>query len=143
MLLASRQGFEAEEISDLRGLFRQRPWYAFVMALAMFSLAGVPPTVGFYAKLVVLQALLADNSAVPVVWIAVVAVLFSLVGAFYYIRVVKVMYFDAPGPEQPLEAAPDMKIALTANGVAIIALGVLPQYLLGLCSSAMLRTLGG
>jgi NADH-quinone oxidoreductase subunit N len=143
MLLMSRQGFEAEEISDLRGLFRQRPWYAFVMALAMFSLAGVPPTVGFYAKFVVLQALLADNSAVPVVWIAVIAVLFSLVGAFYYIRVVKVMYFDPPGPDAPLEAAPDMKIALTANGAAILVLGVLPQYLLTLCSSAMVRSLGG
>jgi len=80
MLLLSRQGFEAEEISDLRGLFRHRPWYAFVMALAMFSLAGVPPTAGFYAKVVVLQSLLADNSALPVVWIAVIAVLFTLVG---------------------------------------------------------------
>jgi NADH-quinone oxidoreductase subunit N len=143
MLLLSRQGFEAEEISDLRGLFHHRPWYAFVMALAMFSLAGVPPTAGFYAKLVVLQSLLADNSAVPVVWIAVIAVLFSLVGAFYYVRVVKVMYFDPPGPDRPLEAAYDMRIALTANGLAIIVLGVLPQYLLGLCSSAMVRTLGG
>jgi len=143
MLLMSRQGFEAEEISDLRGLFRQQPWYAFVMALAMFSLAGVPPTVGFYAKVVVLQALLADKSAVPIVWIAVIAVLFSLVGAFYYIRVVKVMYFDPPGAEQPLETATDMKITLTANGLAIIVLGVLPQYLLSLCSAAMLRTLGG
>ena len=143
MLLMSRQGFEAEEISDLRGLFRHRPWYAFVMALAMFSLAGVPPTVGFYAKLVVLQSLLADNSSVPVVWIAVIAVLFSLVGAFYYIRVVKVMYFDSPAPDRPLEAAPDMKIALSANGLAILVLGVLPQYLLSLCSSAMVRSLGG
>jgi len=143
MLLLSRQGFEAEEISDLRGLFRRRPWYAFVMALAMFSLAGVPPTVGFYGKLVVLQALLADSSSVPVVWIAVIAVLFSLVGAFYYIRVVKVMYFEAPVDNQPFDAAADMKIALTANGVALIVLGVLPQYLLALCSSAMVRTLGG
>ncbi|HEX4596543.1 MAG TPA: NADH-quinone oxidoreductase subunit NuoN [Burkholderiaceae bacterium] len=143
VLLLTREGFEAEEISDLRGLFHHRPWYAFVMALAMFSLAGVPPTVGFYAKLVVLQALLADTSPVPVVWIAVIAVLFSLVGAFYYVRVVKVMYFDPPGPDQPLEAAPDMKIALTANGLAVIVLGVLPQYLIGLCSTAMLRTLGG
>jgi NADH-quinone oxidoreductase subunit N len=143
MLLLSRQGFEAEEISDLRGLFRHRPWYAFVMALAMFSLAGVPPTVGFYAKLVVLQSLLADTSAVPVVSIAVIAVLFSLVGAFYYIRVVKVMYFDLPAPDRPLEAASDMKIALSANGLAILVLGVLPQYLLSLCSSAIVRTLGG
>jgi len=143
MLLLSRQGFEAEEISDLRGLFRHRPWYAFVMALAMFSLAGVPPTAGFYAKVVVLQSLLADNSALPVVWIAVIAVLFTLVGAFYYIRVVKVMYFDPPGPDQPLDVPADMRIALTANGLAVIVLGVLPQYLLALCSSAMLRTLGG
>jgi NADH-quinone oxidoreductase subunit N len=143
MLLLSRQGFEAEEISDMRGLFQRRPWYAFVMALAMFSLAGVPPTAGFYGKLVVLQALLADNSSVPVVWVAVVAVLFSLVGAFYYIRVVKVMYFEAPVDDRPFEAAADMRIALTANGAAIIVLGVLPQYLLGLCASAMVRTLGG
>ena len=143
MLLLSRQGFEAEQISDLSGLFRRRPWYAFVMALAMFSLAGVPPLVGFYAKLVVLQALLADHSSLPVVWIAVIAVLFSLVGAFYYIRVVKVMYFDAPVGDEPFDAAADMKIALTVNGVAVLVLGVLPQYLLGLCSSAMVRTLGG
>jgi NADH-quinone oxidoreductase subunit N len=143
MLLLARQGFEAEEISDLRGLFQRRPWYAFVMALMMFSLAGVPPTAGFYAKVVVLQALLADNSSLPVVWIAVVAVLFTLVGAFYYIRVVKVMYFEAPTDDQPFDVAPDMRIALTANGLAIIVLGVLPQFLLGLCISAMVRTLGG
>jgi len=143
VLLLARQGFEAEEIADLSGLFRKRPWYAFVMALAMFSLAGVPPTVGFYAKLVVLQALLADHSTVPVVWIAVIAVLFSLVGAFYYIRVVKVMYFDPPSADEPLDAAPDMRIALTANGVAVLVLGIVPQYLLALCSGAMLRTLAG
>jgi len=143
MLLLSRQGFEAEEISDMRGLFRRKPWYAFVMALAMFSLAGVPPTAGFYGKLVVLQALLADTSSIPVVWIAVIAVLFSLVGAFYYIRVVKVMYFDPPGDQQPFDASADMKIALSANGLAVLVLGVLPQYLLGLCSSAMVRTMGG
>jgi NADH-quinone oxidoreductase subunit N len=143
ILLLSRRGFEAEEISDMAGLFRRQPWAAFVMAVSMFSLAGVPPTAGFYAKLVVLQALLADNSSLPVVWIAVIAVLFSLVGAFYYIRVVKVMYFDAPVDEQPFEAATDMKIALTANGLAVLVLGVLPQYLLALCSSAMVRTLGG
>jgi len=143
ILLLSREGFEAEEISDLRGLFRRRPWYAFVMAVAMFSLAGVPPTAGFYGKLVVLQALLADHAALPVVAIAVAAVLFSLVGAFYYIRVVKVMYFELPADEQPLEAPQDMRVALSANGLAVLVLGVLPQYLLGLCASAMVRTLGG
>jgi NADH-quinone oxidoreductase subunit N len=143
ILLLAREGFEAEEISDLRGLFRRRPWYAFVMALAMFSLAGVPPTAGFYGKLVVLQALLADHSSLPVVAIAVTAVLFSLVGAFYYIRVVKVMYFDLPADERELQPGNDMAVALSANGLAILMLGVLPQYLLGLCASAMLRTLGG
>jgi len=143
ILLLSRQGFEAEEISDLRGLFRRRPWYAFMMALAMFSLAGVPPTAGFYGKLVVLQALLADGSGLPVVTIAVAAVMFSLVGAFYYIRVIKVMYFETPSQGQELEAPNDMRIALSANGLALIVLGVLPQYLLGLCASAMVRTLGG
>jgi NADH-quinone oxidoreductase subunit N len=143
ILLLSREGFEAEEISDLRGLFRRRPWYAFVMALAMFSLAGVPPTAGFYGKLVVLQALLADHSSLPVVTIAVAAVMFSLVGAFYYIRVVKVMYFDPPVDDAALQPSSDMAAALSANGLAILALGILPQYLLGLCASAMLRTLGG
>ncbi len=147
MLLLSHQGLEAEEISDLRGLFRRRPWYAFVMALSMFSLAGVPPTAGFYGKLVVLQALLADHSSLPVVWIAVIAVLLSVVGAYYYIRVVKVMYFDAPVDEQPLVATGDMRVALSVNGLVVIALGVLPQWLLGLCASSMVssmaRPLGG
>ena len=91
MLLLARQGFEAEEIADLRGLNRRSPWYAFVMLLLMFSLAGVPPTVGFYAKLVVLQALLGDSVHGTMLALAIIAVLFSLVGAFYYLRVVKVM----------------------------------------------------
>ena len=98
MLLLARQGFEAEEIADLRGLAKRSPWYAFVMLLLMFSLAGVPPTVGFYAKLVVLQALLGEGCNVAAV-LAVIAVLFSLIAAFYYLRVVKVMYFDEPTAE--------------------------------------------
>jgi NADH-quinone oxidoreductase subunit N len=143
VLMLSRQGFEAEEISDLRGLFRRSPWYAFIMSLSMFSLAGVPPTAGFYAKLVVLQALLADHSALPVVALAVAAVLFSLVAAFYYIRIVKVMYFESSTQEPLLRAPADMRIALSLNGLSLLVLGVLPQYLLGLCSGAMVRTLGG
>ncbi len=143
IMLLARQGFEAEEIADLRGLNRRSPWYAFVMLLLMFSLAGVPPTVGFYAKLVVLQALLGSGISTGMVWLAVIAVLFSLVGAFYYIRVVKVMYFDEPAEMRPIVAAQDMRVALSANGVSVLVLGVIPQYLLALCASAMIKTLGG
>jgi NADH-quinone oxidoreductase subunit N len=108
-------------------------------------LAGIPPTVGFYAKLVVLQALLGDGLQSGMVWLAVIAVMTSLVGAFYYLRVVKVMYFDEPatGPLAPISATTDMRVALSINGALILILGILPQYLLKLCSDAMLRTLGG
>jgi NADH-quinone oxidoreductase subunit N len=145
ILLLSRSGFEAEEIADLRGLNRRSPWYAFVMLVLMFSLAGIPPTVGFYAKLVVLQALLGDGLQGGMVWLAVIAVMTSLVGAFYYLRVVKVMYFDEPatGPLAPISATADMRVALSINGALVLILGILPQYLLKLCSDAMLRTLGG
>ncbi len=143
ILLLAREGFEAEEIADLRGLGKRSPWYAFVMALLMFSLAGVPPTMGFNAKWVVLQALLSDGLTSGALWLAVVAVMFSLVGAFYYIRVVKVMWFDAPTDTSPIVAAGDMRVALSVNGLLVLVLGVLPQYLLALCGSAMLRTLGG
>jgi NADH-quinone oxidoreductase subunit N len=145
ILLLSRKGFEAEEIADLKGLNRRSPWYAFVMLLLMFSLAGVPPTVGFYAKLVVLQSLLGDGLQGPMLWLAVIAVMFSLVGAFYYLRVVKVMYFDEPEPGtvQPIAATADMRVALSINGALVLVLGILPQYLLALCTDAMIRTLGG
>jgi len=144
MLLLTRRGFEAEEISDLRGLNRRSPWYAFVMLLLMFSLAGVPPTVGFYAKLVVLQALLGDSLQGTMLALAIIAVLLSLIGAFYYLRVVKVMYFDEPpAGAQAIAATVDMRIALSINGMLILALGILPQYLLRLCTDAMVRTLGG
>jgi len=135
----------AEEIADLKGLNRRSPWYAFVMLLLMFSLAGIPPTVGFYAKLVVLQSLLGDSLQGPMVWLAIIAVMFSLVGAFYYLRVVKVMYFDEPlaGSAVPIAATTDMRVALSVNGVLVLVLGILPQYLLNLCTDAMMRTLGG
>jgi len=143
ILLLARQGFEAEEISDLRGLNKRSPWFAFVMLLMMFSLAGIPPTMGFYAKLVVLQALLGNGITTGMVWLAIIAIGFSLIGAYYYLRVVKTMYFDEPSDLRPLVAAPDMRIALSANGLAVIALGIVPQYLLALCANAMIKTLGG
>jgi NADH-quinone oxidoreductase subunit N len=146
MLMLARSGFECEEITDLRGLNRRSPWYAFVMLLLMFSLAGIPPTVGFYAKLLVLQALLGNGLTTGMVWLAVFAVLFSLIGAFYYLRVVRTMYFDEPAPEHPMlpiTATQDMRVALSLNGAMILVLGIVPQYLLALCTGAMIRTLGG
>jgi NADH-quinone oxidoreductase subunit N len=146
ILLLARDGFESEEIADLRGLNRRSPWYAFVMLLLMFSLAGIPPTVGFYAKLVVLQALLGDGLTTGMVTLAVIAVAFSLVGAYYYLRVVKVMYFDDPAPAAaalPIVATTEMRVVLSLNGALMLVLGILPQYLLKLCADAMTRTLGG
>ncbi len=145
ILLLAREGFEAEQIDDFRGLNQRSPWYAFVMLLAMFSLAGVPPLVGFYAKLVVLQALLSTGATVLTVSLAVAAVMFSLIGAFYYLRVVKVMYFDEPpagAMDTPIAATTDMRIALSINGALLLVLGIAPQLLLNLCADAMLKTLG-
>jgi NADH-quinone oxidoreductase subunit N len=146
ILLLAREGFEAEEIADLKGLNRRSPWYAFVMLLLMFSLAGIPPTVGFYAKFVVLQALLVDGVTSAMVWLAVVAVVFSVIGAVYYLRVVKAMYFDEPaGPVAalPIVATTDMRVALSINGALVLVLGILPQQLLKLCADAVQRALGG
>ncbi len=144
ILLLARNGFEAEEVADLAGLNSRSPWYAFVMLLLMFSLAGVPPTVGFYAKLVVLETLLAGGASTYAVVLAVSAVMMSLVAAFYYLRIVKLMYFDAPAPGLPqLEASTDLRVVLSLNGVFVLAVGLFPQGLLQLCSDAMVRTLGG
>jgi NADH-quinone oxidoreductase subunit N len=143
ILLLAREGFEAEEIADLRGLNKRSPWYAFVMLLLMFSLAGIPPTMGFYAKLVVIQALLGSGMSSGMVWLAVIAVLLSLVAAYYYLRIVKVMYFDEPADASPIVATQDMRVTLSINGAAALVLGIVPQYLLALCANAMLKTLGG
>ncbi|MFA7240343.1 MAG: NADH-quinone oxidoreductase subunit NuoN [Sulfuricellaceae bacterium] len=129
IMLLSRQGFEAENLDDFKGLNQRSPWHAFVMLLLMFSMAGVPPTVGFYAKLSVLQAALSAGF----VWLAVAAVLLSVVGAFYYLRIVKLMYFDAPHDHSRIEAQPDMNLLLSMNGIGILALGILPQPLMALC----------
>ncbi len=143
ILLLSREGFESEEISDLRGLARRSPWYAFVMSLVMFSLAGLPPTVGFAAKFVVLQALVSDGAGAAVWALAVAAVLFSFIAAYYYLRIVKVMWFDESPDVRPIDAGVDVRIALSINGLLILVLGILPQGLLALCNGAVLRALGG
>jgi NADH-quinone oxidoreductase subunit N len=137
ILLLSRQGFESEELDDLKGLNARHPWYAFVMLLIMFSMAGIPPTVGFYAKLLILQALVGAD----LIWLAVVAVLFALIGAYYYLRIIKLMYFDTPKDEQTIRAEGDIRILLSANGAAILLLGILPQPLISLCVTAIRQSL--
>jgi NADH-quinone oxidoreductase subunit N len=140
VMLLSRDGFESEQIADLAGLGRRRPWMAGVMAIFMFSLAGVPPTMGFYAKLAVLQTLVTTGLTAYIV-LAVVAVLLSLVAAFYYLRVVKVMFFDEPNQpllEQPLGS---VGVLLVANGAAVLVFGLLPGGLMALCRDAVVRAL--
>ena len=140
ILLLSRQGFESEEISDLAGLNQRSPWMAAVMALFMFSLAGIPPLVGFYAKLSVLQALITTNLP-GYIWLAVYAVVLSLVGAFYYLRVVKVMYFDEPAADAPrLTGERGVQALLAVNGGAVLVLGLLPGGLMALCIRAIVLT---
>jgi NADH-quinone oxidoreductase subunit N len=136
ILLLSRSGFESEMVADLAGLNQRSPLYAAVMALCMFSLAGVPPMVGFYAKLSVLQALVSSGQ-VYLIALAVFAVAMSLIGAFYYIRVVKLMYFDEPAQTAPIGAALDARVVLGVNGALVLVLGVLPNGLMALCASAI------
>ena len=136
ILLLSRSGFESDNISDLAGLNQRSPLYAGVMAICMFSLAGVPPLVGFYAKLAVLQALLASSQAFYI-GLAVFAVLMSLIGAFYYLRVVKVMYFDAPTQTAAIEGGADVRAVLSVNGALVLVLGILPGGLMTLCAQAI------
>jgi NADH-quinone oxidoreductase subunit N len=138
ILYLSREGFESEEIGDLAGLSQRAPWLAGVMALFMFSLAGVPPLVGFYAKLAVLQALVTTNVTGYIV-LAVVAVLLSLIGAFYYLRIVKVMYFDEPAGGMPEAPSRGITALLALNGLAVLALGILPGGLMALCRDAIQR----
>jgi NADH-quinone oxidoreductase subunit N len=129
IMMLSREEYEVEKLDDFKGLNRRSPWYAFITLLFMFSLAGVPPTVGFYAKLSVLQAVM----GVGYVWLAVVAVLFSLVGAFYYLRIVKLMYFDEPESDAPILPNGDVELLISANGMAVLILGIFPQTLMTLC----------
>lgn len=133
VLLLSRAGFEADEIEDFKGLNERSPWFAFIMLILMFSMAGVPPTVGFYAKLSVLSAVVDAG----LVWLAVFAVIFSVVGAFYYLRVIKYMYFEKPDDSSPVEGAFDMRAVMSANGLVILALGLYPGALMALCVAAL------
>jgi NADH-quinone oxidoreductase subunit N len=134
------QGFESEEIADLSGLAQRSPWLAGVMAVFMFSLTGLPPLVGFYAKLSILQALVSTSSG-AYVWLAVFAVLMSLIGAYYYLRIVKVMYFDAPTRSDSLVRGAGVSALLALNGAAVLVFGLLPGGLMNLCRDAIIKAL--
>ncbi|MEI7531118.1 MAG: NADH-quinone oxidoreductase subunit NuoN [Betaproteobacteria bacterium] len=139
LMLLSRKGFECETLDDLKGLNKRSPWLAFMMLLLMFSLAGVPPTVGFIAKLSILEALVDAGY----IGLAVIAVIASLIGAFYYLRVIKVMYFDEPVDLSPIEATNFAKGILSINGLFVLVVGIFPATLTALCLSAMRTTLQG
>jgi NADH-quinone oxidoreductase subunit N len=138
IMMLARSGFEAEELADFKGMARRSPWFAVVMTVLMFSLAGVPPMMGFMAKWAVLQAVASSGQ----LWLAVLAVLFSLIGAFYYLRVVKTMWFDEAVDATPIRTPLDMQVALSINGIAIVLLGLMPGALLTACMNAMTATLG-
>jgi NADH-quinone oxidoreductase subunit N len=130
IILLSRSGFEAERLDDFKGLNQRSPWFAFVMLMVMFSMAGVPPLVGFYAKLVVLGSVIEAG----MLWLAIAGVVLAVVGAFYYLRVVWFMYFVDPVDDQPLEASADLRFVISANGLGLLALGFFPGVLFNLCA---------
>ena len=137
IMLLARSGFESDELTDFAGLNKRSPWFAAVMMMMMFSLAGVPFFVGFFAKFSVLQAVVISGH----LWLAIAAVFFSLVGAYYYLRVVKIMYFDAPKDMTPIKAPADMKLLMSANGLAVALLGILPNGLMMACVTSLQRSL--
>jgi NADH-quinone oxidoreductase subunit N len=137
IMLLSREGFEADTLNDFKGLNQRSPWLAFLMLLLMFSMAGVPPTVGFYAKFSVLNAVVQSGH----LWLAVVAVMFSLIGAFYYLRIVKLMYFDAPESHVPIDVDQDAAMLISINGLAVLFLGLLPGTLMSVCAVSVQQSL--
>jgi len=137
IMMLARAGHEAELISDFKGLGKRSPWFAVVATILMFSLAGVPPMVGFIAKYAVLQAV----ANAGMVWLAVVAVMFSLIGAFYYLRIVKTIWFDEAVDASAISTPTDMRVIMSLNGVAIVVLGIIPGGLLAICYATMQATL--
>ncbi len=142
IMLLARPGFESEQVSDLAGLGKRSPAMAAAMAVFMFSLAGLPPTVGFFAKLSVLQSLITTNSPL-LIKVAVAAVVLSLAGAFYYLRIVKVMYFDEPTDTTPIATGGEARALLSFNALAVLGLGILPGGLMMLCIRAITQSLAG
>ncbi|MBU0688792.1 MAG: NADH-quinone oxidoreductase subunit NuoN [Gammaproteobacteria bacterium] len=137
IMLLSREGFEADNLNDFKGLNQRSPWLAFMMLLLMFSMAGVPPTVGFYAKFSVLNAALQAGH----LSLVIAAVIFSLIGAFYYLRIVKLMYFDAPESHEKLYMQPDSTLLISINGLAVLMLGIMPNTLMAICAASIQQSL--
>ncbi len=137
IMLLARAGVESDEIADFAGLNKRSPWFAAVMMMMMFSLAGIPFFVGFFAKFTVLQAVITAGN----LWLALAAIFFSLVGAYYYLRVVKVMYFDPPASTEPIDAGRGVKALMSANGLAVALLGIFPNSLMWLCALSLTRSL--
>jgi NADH-quinone oxidoreductase subunit N len=133
IILLSQAGFEADRLEDFKGLSERSPWFAFMMLILMFSMAGVPPTVGFYAKWAVIMAVIDKG----LIWLAVIAVLFSVIGAFYYLRVIKFMYFDKPVETASISARSDLRWCMSANGLIVLGLGIFPGSLMGLCMAIL------
>lgn len=132
IVMMSRQGFEASDINDYRGLNNRSPWLAFMMLIVMFSMAGIPPTVGFFAKVGVLEALVSSH----MVWLAAFAIAMAVIGSYYYLRIVKVMYFDEPVDNTAIVSSPDVRIAISINALALLILGLFPTSLIQICRSA-------
>ena len=137
IMMLSRAGFEADTLNDFKGLSQRSPWMAFMMMLLMLSMAGIPPTVGFYAKFSVLNAIVQTGHT----WLAVVAVLFSLIGAFYYLRIIKLMYFDAPESHVPIVVESDTGLLMTLNGLGVLFLGLMPGTLMSICAVSVRQSL--
>jgi NADH-quinone oxidoreductase subunit N len=135
--LLSHEGYEADKLDAFKGLNQRSPWLAFMMLLLMFSMAGVPPTVGFYAKFSVLEAIVHTGH----IELAIIAVLLSLIGAYYYLRIVKLMYFDAPESHEPIHIQPDSGVLISFNGLAVLALGIMPGWLMTVCAVAVQNSL--
>ena len=133
IVLLGRGGFEADQIDDFKGLNDRNPWYAFLMLILMMSMAGVPPFLGFWAKWSVLREVVAADMT----WLAVVAIVFSIIGVFYYLRVIRMMYFERTEHAAPVVAGPEMRVMVSTNALAILALGIYPGGLLALCVSAL------
>ncbi len=133
VIMLSRRGFEAENLDDYKGLNERSPWYAFMMLILMFSMAGVPPFLGFWAKLAVLEQVINNG----MLWLAIVGVISSIIGAFYYLRIIKLMYFDKAEDTSPLSSSPDMQVMISFNSLAVLGLGLFPGGLMALCINAI------
>jgi NADH-quinone oxidoreductase subunit N len=133
IILLSRKGFESDNLDDIKGLADKNHWFAFIMLILMFSMTGVPPFLGFWAKWFVLKELV----SMGYVWLAALAVVFAIIGAYYYLRVVKLMYFDKADNMTAIRASKQMRLVLSMNGLALLVIGLMPGVLMSLCLAAL------